>query len=153
MYLEITAFDGASLSGTGASPSRTMISMKETATVISRIGELENGAKFDADGAADSDTVLGQVTARYQLLVQSGITGMRGLNNQLTHFVSRRGHLGTLTGIARSDATDVTYQCTARCMDAIEEEITIDNAPGGGGAAYAYVTMVWDKKSEWQEVV
>jgi hypothetical protein len=153
MWLEITAFDGNTLSGTGGSPTREMVAMSETAGVVSRIVYLDNGAKFDADGAADSDTVLGQVVARFRLAVSSGTLGLRGLNDQLTHYAGKRGHVGTLTGISRS-TSDVTYQCSARCIDVTEEEVSVEagSAPGGKYRAHSFVVMTWEKLSEWAQV-
>jgi hypothetical protein len=152
MWLEITAFDGVSLSGTGASPARSMVAMSESAPVVSRVGYLENGAKFDADGTADSDVALGQVIARYQLLAYTGVTGMTGLNTQVVNFTGKRGHVGTLTGISRGSSGDTTYQCTARLVDVTEEDMTVVNVPGGTGKGYAYVTVTWEKKTEWAQV-
>jgi len=151
MWLEITAFDGNTLSGTGAYPSRSMVSMTDKDEVVSRMGPMENGAKFDADGATDSDVMLGQVTARYRLAVRTGTLGLTGLNSQLAHFEGKRGHVGTLTGISRS-GTDTTYQCTARCVDVIPEEIRYEDVQGGKGAGRAFVVMIWEKKTAWAQV-
>lgn len=150
-FLEITAFDGNSLSGTGASPSRSMVSMSDNDIVISRMGALENGAKFDADGTADSDVMLGTVTARYRMAVRTGTLGLTGLTGQLGHFTGKLGHVGTLTGISRS-GTDTTYQCSARCVQVIQEEIHYSDVSGGSGVGVAYVTVVWEKKSQWAAI-
>jgi hypothetical protein len=53
-----------------------------------------------------------------------------------------------LTGIAESGA-DVTYTCTARCVDVTEEEMGITNAPGMDNRAYSFVTVTWEKLTEW----
>jgi len=142
--LDITAFDGTTIVASG----RSMVSMSETYPAYTRMGVLENGAMFDADGAADADVVLGQVTARYKITPTT--KGATALNSGIAVLKGLRGKEGTLTGIERG-ASDVTFTCTARCIDVVQEDISVHNAPPMHKNYYqrAYVTVVWQKKTEW----
>ena len=86
-YYDITAFAGTTI----VSETVKQVAMTDTKEAISRIVLLENGAKFDADGTADADLVLGQVTARYQIA--------RRERNDSTRY--RRGNAGRAAGQAR----------------------------------------------------
>lgn len=139
-YYDITAFDSI----TFASYFVKMVDMSENAAVVSRIAYLENGAKFDADATTDSDVTLGQVVARFQALPTSA--GLANLNTAVAAMTGKRGHYGTLTGT--QDAA--TKTCTARCVDVIEEDISIGGFPMVAAKKQrAFVTMVWEKLTEW----
>ena len=142
--LDITAFDGMTIVASG----RSMVSMSETYPSYTRLGVLENGALFDADGTADADVSLGQVTVRYKITPTT--KGVTALNSGIAVLKGLRGKEGTLTGIERA-AADTTYTCTARCIDVIQEDISVNNAPPMHKNYYqrAYVTVVWQKKTEW----
>lgn len=144
-YYVITAFDGTTLVTTG----RDMVEMNETAVVVSRVGYLENGVKFDADGTADGDVTLGQVTATYK--IKSTANGMTSLNSGVAALAGLRNKHGTLTGVERMSPADVTKTCTARCVDVIQEAYRLrDNPPLVAGMRQkAYVTLVWEKLTEW----
>ena len=144
-YYVITAFDGSTLVTTG----RDMVAMSESAAVMSRVGMLEHGVKFDADGTADADVGLGLVTARYR--VTSTAAGMTSLNTGVAVLTALRGKHGTLTGVERMTSGDVTKTCTARCVDVIEEEYRLFSNPPMV-AKYkqrTYVVMGWEKLTEW----
>lgn len=144
-YFVITAFDGTTLVTTG----RDMVAMNVTAPVISRVGYLENGVKFDADGAADSDVGLGQVTATYRL--RSTANGMTTFNNGVAALTLLRGKVGTLTGVERMSPSDVVYTCTARCIDVIQEEYRLHNNPPmhASRRQSAQLTVVWEMLTGW----
>lgn len=144
-FFEITAFDGVTI----VMSARKQVAMNETGVVVSRVGYLENGAKFDADGTADSDTSLGQVTARYQIL-DTTTAGVTALNSAVRTLEALRGKHGTLTGVERA-STDDSYTCTARCIDVVTEEYTITSGPAmtAAGKPRAFVTLTWEKLTEW----
>lgn len=141
---EITVFAGTTL----ATNTRCMVSMQDTRPVVSRMGYLENGAKFDADGTETADKALGQVRARYLCLPDN--PGVVNLWSQVTVFVGLLGVAGTLTGV-RAGSSPTTLTCTARCVDVTVEEYSTDRQPTmtATNKLYAYVNVTWEKKSEW----
>ena len=143
-YYLITAFDGTTLE----SSSRRMVEMFESHTVVTRIGQLENGGIFDADGTADADTALGLVTARY--VVTSTDRGMTVFNSNLREFEALKGKNGTLTGVEK-DSPDDSYTCTARLINVIPQPYVVGNDPpmAANFRQRAYIVMVWQKLTEW----
>lgn len=141
---DITAFAGTSLVTTN----RCMVSMQDTRPILNQMGYLENGAKFDAGGTADATLVLGQVRARYLCLPTGG--GVRALNGHVGVLEGLRGKAGTLTGV-QYGTNDLTLTCTARCVDVTtEEHVSGQNPPQNAtNKQFAYVTVVWEKKTEW----
>lgn len=141
---DITAFAGTTI----VTAERVMDSMVESHVAVTRMGQLENGAIFDADGTADADTSLGTVTARYKL--RPSTRGVTAVNTLIDGLKALQGKHGTLTGIERS-ASPVTKTCTARCLSVTQEEISTHNAPPMHAKYYqrVYVTIVWQKKTEW----
>ncbi len=144
MILDVTKFISTDLITTG----RKQLSMVETSQVMSRIGIMENGVKFDADGASDADVALGQVIVRYQILPDTA--GMTAVNTHIAALKALEGKQGTLTGKERA-AVEKTYTCTARCRGAVQEEITVDSGIPMTATAniLVYVTMTWEMKSAW----
>lgn len=143
-YYDITVFDGTTIVNTA----RKQVGMVETAEVVVRMGVLENGAKYDADGTADADVTLGQVIARYQVVGAS--TGMTSLNADVSGLMALRGRHGTLTGVERA-ASPVTVTCTARCVEVSPEEYNVDNGPPATAdfRQRIFATVVWEKLTEW----
>lgn len=141
---EITAFAGTTLT----SANRCMVAVQDSKPAYIRMGLLENGAKFDADGNSDADTTLGRVRARYLCLPTS--SGMRSLDGHVSVFEGIRGKVGTLTGVLTASSS-TTRTCTARCVDVTTEEYVVGQQPAlaATNRLYAYVTVTWEKKSEW----
>lgn len=116
---------------------------------VIRIGLLDNGAKYDADGTADADLSLGSYSVRYQLIGSQG--GTTTLNTLMTDLEGLRGKHGTLKGYSYgSNGATTTKTCTARCANVIVE--TIDSS--GVSMHYTsrnvvYVTMVWELLTYW----
>lgn len=141
---DITAFAGTSLVTTN----RCMVSMQDTRPVMNQMGFLENGAIFDAGGTADATRMLGQVRARY--LCVPSVAGVRALNGIINEYEGLRGKAGTLTG-TQVGSPDRVWQCTARCTEVVTEEHVSGQNPtqNATNKQFAYVTVVWQKKSEW----
>lgn len=139
----------------GATPlsnaARKQVAMYETRDVITRIGILDNGAKFDADGTTTmADVALGKIIARFQ--VTSDTTGLRTLNSNLRALELLAGFRATLTGTEQSDnGTTFSYTCTARCVKADTEDYNVGSGPP---MVYtfkqrSFVTLTWEKLTEW----
>jgi hypothetical protein len=143
-YYDITAFAGTTITGENVK----QVSMSDTKAAISRIQLLENGAKFDADSTADADLVLGQVAARYQIVPPGN--GMILLDGYVASLAGLLGKRGTLTGKQYGPSSTVTRTCTARCMSAVSEEVTVDDAPMSGTRRQRVMfTLEWEKLTEW----
>ena len=95
-YFDVTTFDGVTI----VTSVRVQVAMNETGLVVARIGQLENGAIFDADSTTDADTQLGLVTVRYKILPASN--GASNLNGQVRPLENLKGKHGTLTGVERA---------------------------------------------------
>lgn len=144
-YYVITAFAGTTI----VTSWRDMVAMSETAPVMSRVGYLENGVKFDADASADADVALGQVEARY--IVRSDTKGMTSFNTAVATLTGLRGKRGTLTGVERASGGDVSKTCTARCIDITEETYRVRTNPPMHSAfrQQTYITVTWEKLTQW----
>lgn len=143
-YYDITAFAGTTI----VSETVKQVAMTDTKEAISRIVLLENGAKFDADGTADADLVLGQVTARYQI-VPAG-NGMILLDTAVATLAGLLGKRGTLTGKQYGPSSTTTRTCTARCLSAVSEEVMLTDPPLSGSRRQRVMfTFVWEKLTEW----
>lgn len=141
---ELTTFAGTTLSAA----TRHMMSFQDSTTVYARMGTLENGAIFDADGTAAADKVLGQVRARF--LCVPTLNGSTALATETGVFEGIMGVAGTLSG-KQVGASTVTKTCTARCIEVSVEEYSLDGQAAliAGNKLYAYVNVVWQKKTEW----
>lgn len=124
-------------------------SISDTKPVVVRMGYLENGTKFDADGTADADKMLGQVRARFLIVPTSG--GVRALNGNINILEGLRGKSGTLSGL-QEGANDLTLSCVARCVDVLTEEHIAGQQPvlNKTSKQFAFVTVTWEKKTEWE---
>ena len=112
-----------------------------------KVGEV--GPELFIPWTDDADTSLGQVTARYQIL-DTTTAGVTALNSAVRTLEALRGKHGTLTGVERA-STDDSYTCTARCIDVVTEEYTITSGPPmtAAGKPRAFVTLTWEKLTEW----
>lgn len=143
-YYDVTDFAGTTI----VSATVKQLAMSDTTRVISRIGYLENGTKFDADGTADADTTPGQVIARYQIIPATA--GMVALESVIAPLVALRGKRGTLTGKMYSPTVTTTRTCTARCIDAVKVEVNESGPPMlGTRRTRVELVMVWEKLTEW----
>jgi hypothetical protein len=138
----VTAFDGTTIVGANVDIVGTV---DTNSTVVARIGVLENGTKYDADGTDDADLTYGAVSCRYRVF--GAANGNASLNSGTAALEALQGKYGTLT--ATVDAT--TKTCNARCTRVITEEYTVDNDPPAGATRRmrAYVSMEWERFSNW----
>lgn len=138
----VTAFDGTTIVTTGVA----VVGTQDTNDIpLTRIGILENGAKFDADGTSDADLTYGAVTCRYQVFGASN--GNAALNSALATLEGLAGKYGTLT--ATVDAG--TKTCNARCTLVTTEEYSVVSDPpvGASRKMRAFVTIDWERFSAW----
>ena len=142
-YFDVTTFDGVTI----VTSVRVQVAMNETGLVVARIGQLENGAIYDADSTTDADTQLGLVTVRYKILPASN--GASNLNGQVRPLENLKGKHGTLTGVERA-TPEVTYTCTARCISVITEDYVVGGLPmNANNRQRAFVTLTWQKLTQW----
>lgn len=140
-----TAFDGVTI----VSSTVKIVEIEETTRPIIRMGQLPNGAIFDADGSADADVGLGQVIATYSVTPAS--KGVVSLNTLVAALTGLEGKVGTLTGKAEAPGGALTKTCTARCISVVAQRMTVRENPPlhANYIQRQLVTMTWQKKSEW----
>lgn len=146
MYLRIVSFNGTTITHAN----RRQLSYVDNTAVISRIGVLPNGVKYDADGTTTADTTLGKVTTRWSI-VPSG-NGMDALIFHTNVFESLRGRRGTLVANSYAPEGTTTLTCTARCVDVTLEEYSVDNngLPLIAAArTRAWAVVTWEKLTDW----
>jgi hypothetical protein len=137
----VTAFDGVSITGANV---EIVGSVDTNNIVLRRIGILENGAKYDADGTDDADLTYGAITCRYQVL--GAANGNASLNSALATLEALAGKYGQLT--AAVDAG--TKTCNGRCVNVTTEEYTLADTPMSASRKMrAFVSIEWERFSAW----
>lgn len=138
----VTAFNGTTIVGANVAIANVG---GVHATVVSRIGILENGVKFDADGTNKANTTYGTAVCRYQVLPTS--PGNAALNTAIAALEALEGEWGVLT--ATVDAT--TKTCNGRCMYVTTEEYGVATDPPAGATRKmrAFVVIEWELFSNW----
>lgn len=111
---------------------------------ISRIFTLSNGAKFDADGTADGDVILGNVRAVFRCTGTSHAAA-NTLSLALQALLNKRG---TLLGKEFSASSWVAKSCTARCT--VARPVMRAGLPMATGELHQIeVEMVWERFTNW----
>mgnify|MGYP006967787019 FL=1 len=111
---------------------------------VTRIFRLANGAKFDADGDDDGDTMLGNLRATFRV---TGAThsAANALLLALEALLNRRGTLG---GVEYLASTTLFRSCNARCL--VARPIMRAGMPMAVGRIYQIdVEMSWEQFTNW----